>query len=387
MGSIGAYIFRTTLGAFLVVLVSLTAIIWVTHALREFDLVTTQGQNVLVFLGITSLTIPLLVLVIAPLALVIAVGHVLNKLSTDSEIIVMNSAGMSPWRLFRPFFAMAVLVSLLVAAISVYLAPQALRQLRHWITEVRADIVTNIVQPGRFTVIEQGLTFHIRARQPNGQLLDVLLDDQRNERERITLLAERGHIAKNEHGSFLVLENGSLQRHEAGRRDPEIVRFTDNYFDLSQFATGPQTIVYSMRERYLWELLWPDPDDPAFKGQQGRARAELHDRILAPLYPFAFVMIAYVFLGAPRTTRESRTWSILGVIGGVVFVRIVGFVGIVLGMQTPAMLALGYIVIFAACALCYFGIARGIIIEPPSVLLNLTNMIAERWLRRAAAAG
>ncbi|HWP26443.1 MAG TPA: LPS export ABC transporter permease LptF [Xanthobacteraceae bacterium] len=387
MGSIGAYIFRTTLGAFLVVLVSLTAIIWVTHALREFDLVTTQGQNVLVFLGITSLTIPLLVLVIAPLALVIAVGHVLNKLSTDSEIIVMNSAGMSPWRLFRPFFAMAILVSLLVGAISIYVAPQALRQLRNWITEVRADIVNNIVQPGRFTIIEQGLTFHIRARQPNGQLLDVLLDDQRNERERITLLAERGHIVKNEYGSFLVLENGSLQRHEVGRRDPEIVRFADNYFDLSQFATGPQTVVYSMRERYLWELLWPDPNDAAFKAQQERTRAELHDRIQAPLYPFAFVMIAYVFLGAPRTTRESRTWSILGVIGGVVFVRIAGFVGIVLGMQTPAMLATGYGVIFAACALCYFGISRGIIIEPPSALLNLTTIIAERWWRRAEAAG
>ncbi len=385
MGSIGAYIFRTTLGAFLVVLVSLTAIIWVTHALREFDLVTTQGQNVLVFLGITSLTIPLLVLVIAPLALVIAVAHVLNKLSTDSEIIVMNAAGMSPWRLFRPFFAMAILVSLLVAAISVYLAPQALRQLRHWITEVRADIVTNIVQPGRFTIIEQGLTFHIRARQPNGQLLDVLLDDQRNDRERITLLAERGHIAKNEHGSYLVLENGSLQRHEAGRRDPEIVRFADNYFDLSQFAAGPQTIVYSMRERYLWELLRPDPNDPAFKAQQGKARAELHDRILAPLYPFAFVMIAYVFLGAPRTTRESRTWSILGVIAGVVLVRVGGFVGIVLGMQTPPMLAVGYVMILATVALCYLGISRGIIIEPPGVVLNLTTMIAERWLRRAVA--
>jgi lipopolysaccharide export system permease protein len=385
MGSIGAYIFRTTLGVFLLVLVSLTAIIWVTHALREFDLVTGQGQTILVFVGITSLTIPVLVVVIAPLALVIAVGHVLNKLSTDSEIIVMNSAGMSPWRLFRPLLAMAALVSLLVAAIGIYVGPQALRQLRHWITEVRADIVTNIVQPGRFTVIERGLTFHIRARQPNGQLLDVLLDDQRNDKERITLVAERGHIAKNEHGSFLVLENGSLQRHEVGRRDPEIVRFTDNYFDLSQFATGPQTIVYSVRERYLWELLRPDPNDPMIKAQPGRARAELNDRILAPLYPFAFVMIAYVFLGAPRTTRESRTWSILGVIAGVVTVRIGGFVGIVLGMQMPPMLAIGYVAIFATIVLCYFGISRGIIIEPPNFLLNFTNMIAERWLRRAMA--
>ena len=45
---------------------------------------------------ITGLIIPLLILVIAPIALLIAVAHVLNRLSTDTEIIVMNSAGMSP---------------------------------------------------------------------------------------------------------------------------------------------------------------------------------------------------------------------------------------------------------------------------------------------------
>src|SRR6185436_19763705 len=105
MGSISRYIFRTTLGAFLVVLVSLTAVIWVTQALRDIDIMTSQGQTILVFVGITGLIIPLLVLVIAPIALLIAVAHVLNKLSNDSEIIVMNAAGMSPWVLFRAFLA------------------------------------------------------------------------------------------------------------------------------------------------------------------------------------------------------------------------------------------------------------------------------------------
>src|SRR6185503_11215432 len=97
MGSISRYIFRTTFGAFLVVLVSLTLLIWVTQALRDVDIMTNQGQTVLVFIGITGLIIPLLVLVIAPIALLIAVAHTLNKMSTDSEIIVMNAAGMSPW--------------------------------------------------------------------------------------------------------------------------------------------------------------------------------------------------------------------------------------------------------------------------------------------------
>ena len=74
MGSIGRYIFRATLGAFLVVLVSVTALMWITQALRNFDLMTNQGQSILVFVGITGLIIPMLVMIIAPIALMIAVA-------------------------------------------------------------------------------------------------------------------------------------------------------------------------------------------------------------------------------------------------------------------------------------------------------------------------
>jgi len=99
MGSIGWYVFRTTMVAFLITLVSLTVVIWFTQAMRDFDLITSQRQTMFVFVGITGLIIPLLVMMLAPIALVMAASHTLNKLSTDSEIIVMNAAGMSPWRL------------------------------------------------------------------------------------------------------------------------------------------------------------------------------------------------------------------------------------------------------------------------------------------------
>ena len=84
MGSIDRYIFRTTLASFAVVLVSLTGVIWITQALRGIDLMTSQGQTILTFLGITSLVIPALVLIISPIALMIAISHTLNKLATDS---------------------------------------------------------------------------------------------------------------------------------------------------------------------------------------------------------------------------------------------------------------------------------------------------------------
>ena len=51
MGSIGRYMFRATMGAFLITLVSLTVVIWFTQAMRDFDLITSQRQTLLVFVG------------------------------------------------------------------------------------------------------------------------------------------------------------------------------------------------------------------------------------------------------------------------------------------------------------------------------------------------
>ena len=78
---------------------------------------------------------------------------------------------------------------------------------------------------------------HIRERLPNGQLLGILIDDQRNPKERVTVLAETGNIVKNQRGTFLVLENGSVQRHETGQRDPALVLFDSYGFDLSRLCS------------------------------------------------------------------------------------------------------------------------------------------------------
>src|ERR1700757_3467423 len=124
MGSIGRYIFRTTFGAFLLVLVSITALMWITQALRDIDLVTNQGQSVMAFVALTALIIPLLVLIIAPIAFMVAMAYVLNKLGSDSELIVMNAAGMRPWHLLRPFLAVGLVVGLLNGAIAAYVSPK-----------------------------------------------------------------------------------------------------------------------------------------------------------------------------------------------------------------------------------------------------------------------
>jgi lipopolysaccharide export system permease protein len=315
----------------------------------------------------------------------IAVAHVLNKLGNDSELIVMNAAGMPPWFLFRPFLAVGIVVSLLVAAIGTYVSPWGLRQLRQWANEVREDLVTNIVQPGRFTKIEAALTLHIRERRPNGQLLGIFIDDQRNPKERATILAERGDIVKNDRGLFLVLENGSVQRHETGQKDPALVLFDSYGFNLSSLTGGQQNLTYSTRERYLWELFDPTRTDKVFADQPDQVRAELHDRLTAPLYPLAFVVLTYAYLGAPRTTRQGRTMSLMGAIGVVSALRGLGFIGMIAGVHTPAALVLPYLALIATFALGYFAISRGVIIEPPAFISQAVTAFMERLAQRTGA--
>ncbi|HTT46998.1 MAG TPA: LPS export ABC transporter permease LptF [Pseudolabrys sp.] len=384
MGSIGRYIFRTTFGAFLVILVSLTAVIWVTQALHDIDLMTTQGQSILIFVSITGMIIPLLILVIAPIALLIAVVHVLNKMSTDSEIIVMNAAGMSPWVLFRAFMTAAVVVAIGVTAISAYFAPKGLRMLRDWLTEVNADVVSNLVQPGRFTTVANGVTMRIRERRSDGQMYGIFLDDQRDPAQRVTVIADVGELLNGANGTYLVLQNGMVQRFESKERDPTMVVFDRYAFDLSSMIPGQAAIQYSIRERYLWQLLFPDPNDKLYREEPNQFRAEMHDRLVAPIYPLAFTVIAFAYLGAPRTNRQSRAISVFGAVGGVALLRMIGFASSVFGATIPWMLSLQYVALLVAFAGGLFVIQRGLILELPAAINNWLTVLTERVMRRVA---
>jgi lipopolysaccharide export system permease protein len=375
MDMFGRYVFRTTVAAFLVVTISLTLVLWFTQAIREFDLVTGQRQAIIVFIGITGLFIPMLVMMIAPIAFVMAAAHVLNKLSSDSEIIVMSAAGVSPWRLLRPLLAAGFLVSLLVAFIAIYLSPLSLRVLRDRLTEIRADILTNIVQPGRFIPIGSGLTFHIAGRRPGGLLLGIFIDDRRDPKEHATYLAEQGEVVKNSSGTFLVLEGGSVQRFLAGERDPRIVTFQNYAFDLSKFSSGPHVANYGAREKPAWELLTYAPKEPLEGAQY---RAEFHDRITSLLYPLVFAVVAYMFLGPPQTTRQNRTFAFVGMIGAVVLLRFVGFLSTIVGVGIPAILSLQYIALLVTLVVCLLQISRGVAIEPAASMSRLAAAISDR---------
>jgi lipopolysaccharide export system permease protein len=314
------YLFRTASSAFLVVLTILTAVIWITQALRQLDLMTDKGQTILVFLTITGLGLPFLCAVIAPVALFNAMLYSLNKLNSDSELIVMSAAGFSPMQLLRPFVALFVLVFLGMSVLYIEVMPRCFDTIQALTGRIHADFIANFARPGVFNELEAGFVFHYRERGEDGSLKGVFIQDRRDPQNVATYIAEKGDIVDHEGQSYLLLLQGSTQRPH-GSGDSSLVTFDDYAIDLSQFL-HPGDNQVRPREKGTWAMLFDQSQlEPTMVGQ---VRAELYNRFTSPFYAFAAGLIGFAALGEARTTRQGRGWAIGVAVVLFAVIRLVG---------------------------------------------------------------
>jgi lipopolysaccharide export system permease protein len=323
----GRYLFRQAANALLVILLTLTLVVWLATALKELNLITSRGQGILLFLQMTMLSLPSLMALIAPNAMLMAALYTLDRMNGDSELIVVTASGAPIWRIGAPIVALASIVALGVLIANVYVTPASMRELRSFITHVRADLISQVLQPGRFSSPEGGLTFHIRDRGPSGDLLGLLVHDERDGKEVMSYFAERGRIIDNDEGSYLIMLEGYVHRYnnEGNEKDVQIVAFDQNMLDLTELSPKDSGEKEGRpREAYTTDLLRPDMTRPEIRRNYPRLRAELHDRLATPLYPLAFAFIAIAFLGHARTNRENRWGQIFAAFGIAVGLRTAG---------------------------------------------------------------
>lgn len=335
MRLIQLYIFRRVTTGFLAVMLVLTAVVWTTQALRQLDVVTSKGQTIGLFLELTLLAIPFLMLITAPIALVMAMVTVYNSFNGDSELVVMSAAGNSRWQLLKPSMILGVLVTIAMLGVSTYVAPMGLKSVRVLITKVRADVIATVLQPGRFMSMEQGLTVHIRDRLRDGSLQGLVLSDERDPQRSQTYLAASGRIVETPDTTLLVMRDGSMQRFDRRNDEMSIVQFDAYAFDLTSMLPNNVSTTFRPSERTVFELMNPPPDDEYAKNNADRFRVEFHDRLSQPLYPITLVLLGFLFVGDPQTLRQGRLSAVMGAIVAIGSVRFLGFVATTLAVRFP----------------------------------------------------
>ena len=356
MAVLDRYIIRLIGFSGLSALCALTLVIWISQAMHDVDLITTQGQSLVSFLIVTGLTLPAMAAIIGPVAFFIGLILALNRLNSDSELAVLNATGMSPLRLLRPIMTAALLAMILCGLLTTWIVPSSIQTWRTMITQIRSDFLTKIVKPGRFNELEKDVIFHYRERTGDA-LLGIFIQDSRDPDLILVYVAEHGRIVAGKDGNYLVLENGSVQRETRREQDASIVAFQRYALDLTQLAPGNEELVFQPHERLTQDLLVAYVDNKETSANEIRIGAELADRLSTPLFTFTFASIAFGFLGRPRTTRSITLTGIFATIIVGAAIRIVGF-ALIVGQKTSPYIVIISILfpIFSALAAISFNL-------------------------------
>ncbi|MCA1493678.1 LPS export ABC transporter permease LptF [Sinorhizobium alkalisoli] len=318
MKLIERYIFRRAAIMFLATLLPLLGIVWTTQALANVNLVTDSGQSVLAFLKLATLILPSVVPIILPFALVIGVTQTLSAMNSDSELTVLSAAGSSRMSIIRPVLYLAAGLSVLSFAIDNFVEPYSRVAVRKMIATAHADLLSSVVQENSFRKITDGLYVQVGARRSGGVLHGIFVADSRNPNFELVYYAREGAV--DEKSSALVMKDGEVHR-KLPEGGVSVIKFDSYAFDLTDMTKSAGEANIRPKDRDLFYLVKPDPEDPALKRTPLVFTAELHRRFTEWSYPLLFGLIALVISSDARSHREARVHPTISAVGAALIIR------------------------------------------------------------------
>jgi lipopolysaccharide export system permease protein len=321
---VSRYILRQLLGPFAFTTVALAAVVWLTQSLTFVDMIINRSLSAASFVYLLLLLTPGFLLLILPIALFTTIVYTYHRLTYDSEIVVMRAAGLSPNSLAVPAMVLAGVITVLGYLVSLYLMPLGFRTFKDVQFVIRTNQAALLLQDGEFNAIGKGVTAFIRERGANGELLGILVHDQRDPYAPVTLMAERGLLLAGETGRpRFVLFEGNRQELQTKQQQVSLLYFERYALDLDILGEPPGARWHEPAERFLPTLLWPE-DNRNDRAYANELRAEGHNRLAAPLYALVLAAVAIAALLSGEFNRRGEWGRIIVASGAAVLIEAAG---------------------------------------------------------------
>jgi lipopolysaccharide export system permease protein len=283
--------FMILFGFFALVLV---AVYWINQAVRLFDRLIGDGQSAKVFAEFTALMLPDVIRLVLPMSAFAAAVYVTNRLSSDSELVVMQSTGFSPWRLARPVLYFGCIIALMMSLLTHILVPASLQQLRLRESEIAQNVTSKLLTEGAFLHPATGITFYVREISLDGNLEDIFLSDRRDPDRATTYSAARAALINVDGSTRLVMFDGMVQVFSAETTLLSVTYFSEFSYDISRLITPPASPGRWRKTIPTLEIL-RDPDAAATEAGEppGRLLEEAHMRFSQPLLCIVAALIGF----------------------------------------------------------------------------------------------
>ena len=234
---------------------------------------------------------------ILPLGFFIGVLLAYGRLYVDNEMIVMNACGTGKNFLVTITAIPAILMSMLVAYLTLFGAPSSLNKVQSILQNPANTNSLAILQEGKFQETSDGQrVIYAEKFDPNSDAVnDVWMVEHRRDGSVIVIRADSGRISDNADlggGQYLTLDNGSVYDGFVGKRD----------YQITEFASYSQKVV----ERRRVEKLQLEGDAKTtralFMSDKPSDIAALHWRFSLPV---VVLVVALLALALSKTNQRS----------------------------------------------------------------------------------
>jgi lipopolysaccharide export system permease protein len=358
---IDRYIFRNIAIATLFVTIVLSVLVLLTQSLRFLELVVSSGASGFSFWILTALTLPKFLEIILPLGLMAAVLFTYNRLTIDSELIVLRSLGFSPVRLARPALLLSGILGIFLFAVMGWVAPLSNDSIQKIRGEIKAQMSALLFRDGIFNEAGKGLMVYIRDRNSKGELEGVLIHDRREENKPpVTIIAKSGVLVTTDEGQQVLVYNGMRQEFDAEKKNLSRLAFDQYSIDLPEQVGKAGKRWKEPEERSFRDLLTTKRDGEKLPAETLYAfHLEILKRLLTPFLVPAFTALALLALLYGPLDRRGQSRRILAAIAAVVVMEAL-YLGVYsLAKQSAAGMPLMVCVVFLPLAASMLLLAKG----------------------------
>lgn len=313
------YLFMHLLWPTVIITASLTAIVWLTQILKFLDFMMSRGLSVGDFFYLTGLMLPGLLTMLMPISLCIAVIYTYNKLTVESELIVLNAVGISKWQLAKPAILLGIACSIVCYMLSLYLMPVANEKFQTVRTFFRDKYASVLLEEEVFNNPMDGVTVFVRERDAKNNLSGILMHDSRGKDSTITMIADSGHVEQGEAGPRFYLHHGIRQEWKDNKVN--WLAFDDYAIDIAFYGQNVDR-KRSPDERTIGELFKAE----GVTGKQAAIyRAEAHQRLTWPFFALSLPLFALAVLSSSEFNRRGQWRRMLFAGGGMATILLLYF--------------------------------------------------------------
>jgi lipopolysaccharide export system permease protein len=238
--------------------------------------------------------------ILVPIGLLLGIVLAFGRLYHDSEMTALIACGAGPSRIYLPVSVLAVVVTALLAWLSLDVAPQSMvRVLNLRGIALRAGQFAPVT-PGRFRTFGAGGTVvYAQGENPDGTLLNVFVERSRGPRVEIALAQRARHaVAPDGRSLTITLYDGERVEGKPGSAQFRIMRFAEHTLPVQM--PPPVIAVSDLDATPTRELV--GSRDPA-------REAELQWRLAQPFMGLVLTLIAVPLSRLnPRQGRYARVW-------------------------------------------------------------------------------